>query len=399
MKKESSKLLLLTLAYIGFISLGLPDPLAGVAWPSVRQTFSLHQSSFGLVFISLGCGYCASGFFGGKLTQLLGLGNLLWVSSGFVALAMFGSALAPAWMVFAGCGAVWGLGSGGIDAGLNAYVSSHFSARHVNWLHACYSLGATLGPLVMTVMLVGLGSWRMGYGVVGGALLLMSVSFFVTRGRWREPTRSGEAVAAPEIGMRQALREKLVWLQIVLFFIYVGLEFTIGQWSFTLLTESRAVREDIAGLLAGGYFGAIGLGRILAGIIAHRVGLDPLIRFSTVAVFLGALLFAFAPSVSLGHAGLAILGLGLAAIFPSLMARTPERLGAEYVGHATGFQVSAGMVGAAVVPGIAGFFAEKLGLEAVAKFGVVLAALLFATHEYLLVETGRKVRRTQVTEP
>src|SRR5215212_3995245 len=76
MKQHSSKLLLLALAYFGFISLGLPDPLAGVAWPSVREAFSLHQSNFGLVFIALGCGYCASGFFGGKLTQLLGLGNL-----------------------------------------------------------------------------------------------------------------------------------------------------------------------------------------------------------------------------------------------------------------------------------------------------------------------------------
>lgn len=91
------RVLLLAVAYLGFISLGLPDPVAGVAWPSVRDTFALPQSGFGLVFIALGCGYCASGFFGGKLTLALGLGNLLWISSGLVALAMFGSGLAPTW--------------------------------------------------------------------------------------------------------------------------------------------------------------------------------------------------------------------------------------------------------------------------------------------------------------
>ena len=160
--KSNRQLLLLTIAYLGFISLGLPDPVAGVAWPSVRDTFSLHQSGFGLVFIALGCGYCASGFFGGKLTSLLGLGNLLWISSGLVAIAMWGSGLAPVWPLFVASAVIWGLGSGGIDTGLNSYVSNHFSARHMNWLHACYSIGATVGPLMMTAVLVRAGSWRLG---------------------------------------------------------------------------------------------------------------------------------------------------------------------------------------------------------------------------------------------
>jgi fucose permease len=382
--------LLLAIAYVGFVSLGLPDPVAGVAWPSVRDEFGLTQSHFGLVFIALGCGYCASGFFGGKLTQWLGLGNLLWVSSGFVALAMVGSGIAPGWLLFVPWAIVWGLGSGGIDAGLNAYASRHFSAKHVNWLHACYSVGATLGPLVMTAMLVRLGSWRLGYAVVGGALMLMTVIFFATRHAWNDPVpASGEEAQAP-IGLRAALREKMVWLQIVIFFLYVGLEFAVGQWSFTLLTESRKVPENVAGMLAAGYFAAIGVGRVLAGFIAHRVGLDPLIRFSMLGVVLGSLLLAFGSPVQLGNAGLAIMGLGLAAIFPSLMARTPERLGREYVAHAAGFQVSAGMLGAALLPGLAGMLVERRGLESVASLAVVLAVILFATHEYLLVVARRR---------
>src|SRR5436309_3386735 len=83
---------LLAVAYLGFVSLGLPDTVAGVAWPSVRDTFTLPQSGFGLVFLALGCCYCASGFFGGRLTLALGVGSLLTLSSSLVALAMFGSA-------------------------------------------------------------------------------------------------------------------------------------------------------------------------------------------------------------------------------------------------------------------------------------------------------------------
>lgn len=374
--------LLLAIAYAGFVSLGLPDPVAGVAWPSVRDQFRLGQRDFGLVFIGLGCGYCASGFFGGKLTQLLGLGNLLWLSSALVAAAMVGFGLAPAWWVFVAWAAVWGLGSGGIDAGLNAFASAHFSPRHVNWLHACYSLGATLGPLLMTAVLVNAGSWRLGYHLVGGALAAMTAAFLLTRGGWDRPAE-GQAVA-PSARLADALREPLVWLQVVLFFVYVGVEFTVGQWCYTLLTESRGVPEGVAGAAAGGYYGAIGVGRVLAGVVAERVGLDRLLRLSMLAAVAGAALLAYGPTPA-GVGGLVVVGLGLAPVFPCLMARTPRRLGAGVSAHAVGFQVSAGMLGAALVPGLAGLLVEGFGLEVVARFAVILAGLLFATHEALLV--------------
>lgn len=378
------RLLLLVIAYLGFISLGLPDPVAGVAWPSVRHAFSLHQSSFGLVFIALGCGYCASGFFGGKLTAVLGLGNLLWISSGLVAVAMLGSGVVPVWPLFVACGVIWGLGSGGIDAGLNAYVSTHFSARHMNWLHACYSVGATLGPLLMTAVLVREGSWRLGYELVGGILLAMTVLFFVTRERWNDPPKPADGAVNQIVTMKMALQEPMVWLQIVIFFLYVGLEFTVGQWSFTLLTESRGVRPEVAGILAGSYYGAIGVGRVIAGAIAARVGLKRLLRGTMLIALIGVLLFAYGKPVELGSAGLVMIGLGLAPIFPCLMTMTPERLGAGYATHAVGFQVSSGMLGAALLPGIAGLFAEKLGLEVVTQFAIGLATMLFVIHELLL---------------
>jgi fucose permease len=382
--------LLLAIAYLGFVSLGLPDTVVGVAWPSIRDAFHLPQSGFGLVFLALGCGYCASSFFGGGLSDALGVGALLGVSSALVAAAMFGNALAPAWPVFVTWAVVWGLGSGAIDAGLNAYASRHFSARHVNWLHASYSLGATLGPLLMTAMLIRAGSWRLGYALVGGVIAALTATFLLTRRRWGGSPQSAAGDVGSPVGMGAALRERLVWLQVAVFFLYVGLEFTVGQWSFTVLTESRAVRADVAGVLAGGYFGAIGVGRVLFGAVADRVGLDRLVRVCTLASLAGIALFAFGAPVEVSCFGLAVIGLGLAPIFPCLMARTPQRLGAGYAAHAVGFQVSAAMLGAAVVPGIAGLLAQGRSLEAVARFAVLLAMLLWAGHELLLHAARRR---------
>lgn len=380
----------MTIAYLGFISLGFPDPVAGVAWPSVRVDFMLSQSSFGYVFIALGCGYCASGIFSGKLTALLGLGNLLWLSSGLVAIAMLGNSLAATWPIFVGCAVIWGMGSGGIDAGLNSYVSHHFSSRHMNWLHACYSIGATLGPLMMTATLVLSGSWRLGYALVGAVLLLMTALFLITRHQWEDPFPSGQSAGA-DVSLREAVMNRLVWLQIVIYFLYVGLEFAVGQWSFTILTESRGMRPGAAGLLAGSYYSAIGIGRVLTGFIGQRVGIDRVVRLSLAGALLSAVVFAFVPGGP-GNIALFGIGLGLAPVFPCLMSRTPDRLGSGIAAHAVGFQVSAGMLGGALIPGLAGLIAQQAGLEFAAQFAVLVAALLWGAHEVLCAATPGPTR-------
>jgi len=46
-----------------------------------------------------------------------------------------------------------GFGAGAVDAGLNGYVARHYTGRHMNWLHACWGIGATCGPIVMAHVL------------------------------------------------------------------------------------------------------------------------------------------------------------------------------------------------------------------------------------------------------
>src|SRR4051812_30587805 len=142
--------LLLLLAYLAFISLGLPDTVLGVAWPSLRSTFGISQSSIGAVLAAGMVGYFSSGLWAGVGVARLGVGGLLAASSGLVALALLGFALAPSWGAFFPMGIIMGLGSGAIDSGLNGYAAVHFSVRHINWLHACWGIGASTGPALMT---------------------------------------------------------------------------------------------------------------------------------------------------------------------------------------------------------------------------------------------------------
>lgn len=373
---------LIALAYVGFISLGLPDAIIGVAWPSVRDRFHLPQSAAGLVFAASGLGYFVTSFLSGRLAHSLGIGLLLAASTAFVAAAMCGFAFSPVWALFAACAIVHGLGSGAIDAGLNGYAAHYLSARHMNWLHACYCFGAMLGPLLMTAVLTSGRHYRYGYVAVSGVMATLAFVFLATRSRWGHESAAAEATGV-RIEAWEALRHRAVLLQMGIFFLYTGLEVALSQWAFTVLTELRGVSAGPAGIAVGVYWGSIGLGRVVFGLIADRVGLDRLVRYCLLAATAGAAVFALPLSPAAAFAGLALAGIGLAPVFPCLMTRTPQRLGRALSAHAVGFQVGAAMVGAAAVPAALGLIASGAGLGAIPVGAVLLAGLLWLLHEAL----------------
>ncbi|HYG24598.1 MAG TPA: MFS transporter [Verrucomicrobiae bacterium] len=390
---NASKGALLLICYLGFVSLGLPDTVIGVAWPSVRREFGIEHSAIAWIFFGSGCSYFISSIFTGRMLRHWNVGVLLAGSSALVALAEFDFALARAWPLFALGAVLHGLGSGAIDSGLNHYVSTHFAARHMNWLHAAYSVGAMLGPLVMTAMITWRDSWRSGYMTVAITLLALAALFIGTRRRWDDPTPAESSVSnkvEQAVSAREVLRKGMVWMHLVLFFVYTGLEVALGQWSYTLLTEHRQIAPERAGIWVSVYWGSILAGRIGFGFVVDRWGVDRLIRLSTLAALAGAALFAWNPHPLLNPVALAIGGLGLASIFPCLMTRTPQRLGKAVAAHAIGFQLGAAMLGAAALPSTVGFIAANAGLQLAAPAIAMMAACLFLLHEVTLRAAAAK---------
>lgn len=377
--------LLLVICYIGFISLGLPDTLIGVAWPSVRQTFGLRQSDVSWIFFGSGSSYFLSSFFAGRLLKAFNVGVLLAISCSLVALADFNFSFARVWPLFALGAILHGLGSGAIDAGLNHYVANHFSARHMNWLHACYSLGAMLAPLIMTAAIARWNSWRLGYLVAAVVLLSLSLLFLFTKRQWDDRAESSAGVETPgHSTIAETLRVPRVWLHILLFFVYTGLEVALGQWSFTVLTEGRGIDREVAGVWVAIYWGSIFGGRVILGFIVDRMGIDRLIRLSIVTTIAGTVLFVWNPFHLASPIALGLAGFGLASIFPCLMTRTPQRFGKARAAHAIGFQVGAAMLGAAILPSVTGFIAEQRGIHWVPATILLISVMMALLHETVL---------------
>jgi fucose permease len=393
---------LLVLAYLAFISLGLPDAVLGVAWPSLRDTFALPQALLGAPLAAAAAAYFLSGLLAGRLIQGLGIGLLLAASTGLVAVGVLGFSAAPAFVFILLATPVIGFGSGAIDAALNTYAARNFTPKHMSWLHAAYAAGATAGPAIMTAVLSRGAPWRYGYAVVGGILAALVIAFTASRKLWdaRQPAQQVVLDTPGGVGpVRQdkppvsgfsALRSGRVLLQLAIFFFYTGIEVSAGQWSYTLLTEQRGMNATAAGTWVALYWGGLLVGRLVLGFVVERVGQVRMLRMAAAGAFLSAALFAI-PGLPFGGAiALPLLSFCLASIFPGLMAETPRRVGDDLAPHAVGFQVSAATLGVAVVPSVAGLISQRWGLDAIGPVLAGCALVLAVLHEWLAALTPQK---------
>jgi len=231
-------------------------------------------------------------------------------------IALVGYTLAPVWWVMVLLGILAGLGAGAIDAGLNSYVASHFGEGLMQWLHASYGIGITLGPVIMTFALSTQSSWRSGYRIVGGFQLALAICFVVTLSTWNqadspEDCESTKPLTAYHTSMHETLLHSSSWLSALLFFVYVGSEVSLGTWTYSLLVESRGVVPTLAGLVAGSYWAAFTIGRIVAGLYAKRAGVNLLVQGGLGSALLGAVLLTWNPSKTFSLIAVALIGFPL----------------------------------------------------------------------------------------
>ena len=184
----------------------------------------------------------------------------------------------------------------------------------------------------------------------------------------------------------------LLWLSVAIFFVYAGIEVTAGQWAFSLFTESRGLSTTTAGIWVSVYWASLTVGRILFGVVVNHVSVDSLLRACMLAAIVASGLIWLNVQAFLSLSGLAVIGLVLAPMFPSLIATTPARLGERHTADAVGWEVGAAVLGGALLPGAVGVLAARLGLEVVGPCLVVAACALFGLHEML-------VRLSPASEP
>jgi fucose permease len=373
----------LLLAYFAFISLGLPDGLLGVGWPSIAADFRVSTDAVGLLLFAGTAGYLVSSVAAGFSIAKLGVGRLLAGSTALACVALAGYAVSPGFAFLVPCALIAGFGGGAIDAGLNAYAAGAFGPKHMNWMHAFFGLGVAIGPLIMTAVLSGGLAWHWGYGIVASGQAVLAVAFAVTARSWAQhrPAATGSfgPVPAPtRIAVTLAI--PAVWFSAAAFAVYVALEITAGLWAFLFLTEGRGISEAIAGICVSAYWASLFVGRVVQGFVVERVGTTRILVGSLFGLLLGSALVAVPGPGWLAVAGLMVVGFAAAPVFPLLTLTTSDRVGVVHADRTIGVQIGASGLGGALIPSGIGVLIDRFGEQVLGPALVVLSLVLLALY-------------------
>lgn len=385
---------LLTLIYLSFISLGLPDSMLGSAWPAM--TVSLNAPLWGAGLIQMLISFCTiiSSLNSARLIRKFGTGGLTAISVATTALALLGFSLAKNYVFLLLMAVPLGLGAGAVDAGLNNFVALHYEARHMSWLHCFWGVGATLGPVILSLFLGGKHGWRGGYGAVCAIQFCLVAVLAVTLPMWdRYEDRAAlraEAAAAKQAGKKQStLNIPGVKGALATFFFYCAIEAAAGLWGASYLVEARGLSAEAAARGVSLYFLGITLGRFLSGFASMRMKSAALIRLGQLVSAEGAVLLMLPLPAGFGVAAMAVLGLGFAPVYPSMIHETPYRFGAERSQAVIGLQMACAYVGTTFVPALFGVLAARLGIGLLPAFLLAGVAGMLLCAEHVRTLCGR----------
>ena len=373
--------LLLAIIYISFISLGLPDALLGAAWPTMCLDFAVPVSLAGVVSVTVAMGTVVSSLLSDRLTLWMGAGKVTAFSVGLTALALFGFSVCSEFWHLLIWAIPYGLGAGSVDASLNNYVALHYASRHMSWLHCMWGIGASMGPYIMGRALTGGLTWNTGYRYIALFQVCLTTVLLLSLPLWktRKQEASGEngAPRAP-LSLKQIFAIPGAKEVLIAFFCYCAAEQTAILWGSTYLVRHCGMAEDVAAGFASLFLIGMTIGRFFNGFLTYKLSDKALIRLGQGIILLGVAVMLLPLGTGGAMAGLLLIGLGCAPIYPCVIHSTPDHFGEEYSQAIIGVQMAAAYTGVCLMPPIFGILANHISVSLLPLYvGGITALMIF----------------------
>ena len=383
------KYLILAAVYANFIVLGMADGALGVAWPYVRESMGQPLGQAGIVMIVGAFFYALASSRLGRLAKYMSLEKLDFIGTAVLALGFLCKAFAPNFTVFALMSVLTGTGMGLIDSSLNSLMVKSFSARHLNWLHCFWGLGASASPIIMTQMILAF-TWRAGYASIAAVqgTVAFIVLFIILKGAFKSVEKNQEEALRSSCGRQYLTKKRHIVIAVAGFFLYSGIEHSIGFWISSILLESRGMLLEAVGMYPAVYFASIAGGRMVFGFLANKFSISAIIRFGFSLAFAGIAILYLSGSIL----GMALTGLGFAPIFPCFMHSTSSRFGPKILTRLVGYQIAAAGAGVAGLSPMIGQVLDRVSLEALFPIAMAMAAAGLLMNE-VLERNVRKANR------
>ena len=383
---------LLGIIYLSFISLGLPDALLGAAWPNMYPEFQVPVSYAGIISMIIALGTIISSLQSDRLTRKFGTGKVTAVSVGITALALWGFSVSHSFILLCLWAIPYGLGAGSVDASLNNYVALHYASKHMSWLHCMWGVGASAGPYIMGYALTAGWGWNSGYHIIAVLQIVLTAILLCSLPLWKqrpaEVLQDGKVQNVKALSIREVLQLAGAREILVCFFCYCALEQTTGLWASSYLTLHKGVSADTAATFASMFYLGITVGRALSGFLTMKLNDVQMIRLGEVIIGIGVLVMLLPFGQSLSLAGLILIGLGCAPVYPCVIHSTPAHFGADKSQAIIGIQMACAYVGTCLMPPVFGLIANHITVALLPVYLLIILVLMVIMHELLCKKTA-----------
>lgn len=389
--------LLLAIIYLAFISLGLPDSLLGSAWPTMYIQFGVPISYAGIISMIIAGGTIISSLQSDRLTKWLGTGKVTAISVATTAVALLGFSFTYSFWALCLWAIPYGLGAGSVDASLNNYVALHYKSCHMSWLHCMWGVGATTGPYIMGIALSAGHGWNMGYRYIGIIQTILTAALIFSLPLWKgrteeaeveelqtDPAENGKKV----LSVRKILKISGAREVMLCFFCYCALEQTTGLWASSYLSLHKGIPAETAAAFASLFFIGITVGRAISGFVTMKLNDIQMIRLGQGIIVAGIVAMILPGSNILAMAGLILIGLGCAPIYPCVIHSTPAHFGADKSQAIIGVQMAFAYIGTMLMPPLFGLIARGISVALLPIYLFVILVIMIIMHELLTKKTA-----------
>lgn len=349
--------LIIILVYLAFISLGLPDSMLGACWPVMHKDIHASIEFAGYVGMIVSCGTVISSLMANRILHRFGTAKAVYTSIFLTVIALIGYAMSKNTLTLVFLAIPLGLGGGCIDSVLNNFVSLHLEAKHMNWLHCFWGLGACLGPGAVSAFIEQQNGWRFGYLGVGAVQLCIGLLIFFCAKIFSDLDKKsyGEKTEKDIVTNTQAIKIPFMKWNLFCWFCLCGGEIIGIAWTGSYVAIGKDFGPVLGALATSVYFVACTVSRIISGFFAIKANSYTIIRFSFGVYILGCLILFLANNVFLVFLGIILISAGNGPLYPSIMHETPNRFGKEFSGAVTGLQMAAAYTGSTLMTVVFGW--------------------------------------------
>lgn len=357
--------------YLGFISLGLVASIIGPIVTAAKNEITMDFGQTGLVISGQFIGALILVLFGGHLADRIGKKLFLVIGSLILSAGLAGSMLSNSFLSLFIWTLLSGIGFGAYEVGINALCSDYTKTNKgnaMNFLHFFFGVGAIFGPVLATLSINYLNSWRLIFGAVAVfplivMLLLLSLNI---------PKVSPEEISAEPF----PFKSPYLWAASILAFFYVGLEVSTYGWLPLYWKEIVSGSIIPPALIATGFWCALTFGRLFSGRLADKSGLENFLIYASTLSVVATLAWAIIPPSTFLVVIVVALGLLYAGIFPTNMAavisKYPGRSGAI-----SSFVTIFSSLGGSLIPSALGKSADIVGIRNMPVIIIFVAVGLF----------------------